>query len=124
MLEGRQFFVLTDHKPLCYALGRVSAPWSAQQQRHLSYISEFTQDIQHVPGVDNTAADTLPRPPQLSCLAPAGMPTFLHTEALSTTQAACSTTAALASDPCFQFVRRLLASGRVLLCSTSTGIGQ
>ena len=32
MLEGSQFYVLTDHKPLCHALGRVSAPWSAQQQ--------------------------------------------------------------------------------------------
>merc|ERR1711911_48706 len=53
MLEGRQFFVLTDHKPLCHALQRVSAPWSARQQRHLSYVSEFTQDIRHVPGVDN-----------------------------------------------------------------------
>ena len=27
--KGRQFFVLTDHKPLCHALGWLSAPWSA-----------------------------------------------------------------------------------------------
>ena len=45
MPEGRRFYVLTDHKPLCDALLRVSAPWSARQQRHLSFISEFTQDI-------------------------------------------------------------------------------
>ena len=45
MLEGRQVFVLTHHKPLCHSLGRLSAPWSAPQQQHLAYISELTQDI-------------------------------------------------------------------------------
>ena len=111
MLEGHQFFVLTDHKPLCHTLGRVSAPWSARQQRHLSYVSKFTQDIRHVSGVDNAAADALSRPSQLSCLVPTDMPPFLDTEALSAAQEACSTTAALASDPHFQVVGRLLASG-------------
>ena len=113
MLEVRQFFVLTDHKPLCHALGRLSAPWSAQQQRHMAYISEFTQDIQHVPVVDNAAVDALSRPPQLSRLAPADEPPFLNTKVLSTAQAVCSTTAALATDPHFQVVKRLLASGHV-----------
>ena len=122
MLEGRQFFVLTDHKPLCHALGRVSAPWSTRQQRHLSYISEFTQDIRHVSGVNNAAANELSRPLQLSCLAPTDIPPFLNTEALSAAQEACSMTVALASDPRFQVVGRLLASSRVLLCSTSMGM--
>ena len=115
MLEGRRFFILTDHKPLCHALQRVSAPWSARQQRHLSFISEFIQDIPHVPGVDNTADDALSQPPQLSYLAPADMPPFLDAGALSAAQETCTTTAALAVDPCFQVVRRLLASGCVLL---------
>ena len=44
-LEGNQFAVLTDHKPLCSDLCRVSPPWSAHQQRHLSYLGEFTDDI-------------------------------------------------------------------------------
>ena len=68
MLEGHQFFVITDNKPLCHALGQLSAPWSTRQQRHLVYISEFTKDI---PGVDNATADALlsssafvPRPHQ------------------------------------------------------------
>ena len=53
MLEDRQFILLTDHKPLCHSLGMLSAPWPAWQQQHLAYISEFTQDIWHVPGKDN-----------------------------------------------------------------------
>ncbi len=62
LLEGRRFSVLTDHKPLTYALGRTSEPWTARQARHLSYIAEFTGDIRHVSGVDNIVADTLSRP--------------------------------------------------------------
>ncbi|MFN9909023.1 MAG: hypothetical protein ACK56F_23355, partial [bacterium] len=44
LLEGRQFQLLTDHKPLVAAMTRVSPPQSARQQRHLAYISEFTTD--------------------------------------------------------------------------------
>ena len=44
-LEGRKFHILTDHLPLVSALSRVSLPWSARQQRQLSYISEFTSDL-------------------------------------------------------------------------------
>jgi hypothetical protein len=62
LLEGRRFSVLTDHKPLTYALGRTSEPWMARQARHLSYIAEFTGDIRHVSGVDNIVADTLSQP--------------------------------------------------------------
>jgi hypothetical protein len=38
LLEGRQFQLLTDHKPLVAAMTRVSPPQSARQQRHLMYI--------------------------------------------------------------------------------------
>jgi hypothetical protein len=34
MLEGRDFVIFSDHKPLSFALQRVSEPWSARQQRH------------------------------------------------------------------------------------------
>ncbi len=39
----------------------VSEPWSARQQRHLSTISSFTTDIQHVAGKDNPVANYLSR---------------------------------------------------------------
>ena len=62
MLEGRSFTLLTDHKPIISALKRVSAPWSARQQRQLSYIAEFTSDVQYTPGAANAVADALSRP--------------------------------------------------------------
>jgi len=58
-LEGQQFTAYTDHKPLTFCMSKSSEPWSNRQQRHLSYISEFTTDIQHVQGKDNSVADTL-----------------------------------------------------------------
>jgi hypothetical protein len=63
MLEGRQFQLWTDHKPLVAALQPVSPPWSGRQQRQLAYISEYTTDLQHVPGTSNVVADALSRPP-------------------------------------------------------------
>ena len=59
---NQPFMVWTDHKPLCGALSS-SAERSPRQTRHLSYISEFTTDIRHVPGPQNVVADLLSRPP-------------------------------------------------------------
>jgi hypothetical protein len=63
MLEGRRFAIFTDHKPLTYALARVSDPWAARQSRQLSYVVEHTSDIHHIAGAANVVADTLSRPP-------------------------------------------------------------
>ena len=63
-LEGRQFTVWKDHKPLTFALSRISDSWTARQQRQLSYVAEYTSDIVHVPGKLNIVADLLSRPPQ------------------------------------------------------------
>ena len=61
LLEGRSFTAYVDHKPLTFAMVKVSEPWSARQQRQLSFISEFTTDIQHVAGKHNPVADCLSR---------------------------------------------------------------
>ena len=61
MLEGRDFLLYTDHKPLTSALFRSSPPWMSRQQRHLAYIAEFTSSIVHVPGLENIVADALSR---------------------------------------------------------------
>ena len=43
------------------AISKASDPWSPRQQRQLAYISEFTTDIRHIDGKNNTVADTLSR---------------------------------------------------------------
>jgi hypothetical protein len=50
-----------DHKPLTNAMSKTTEPWTDRQQRQLSYISEFTKDIQHVAGKSNVVADCLSR---------------------------------------------------------------
>ncbi len=63
VLEGRPFGILTDHLPLTLAMRRVSPLWSARQVRQLAYVSEFSTDIRHTPGLKNVVADALSRPP-------------------------------------------------------------
>ena len=60
-LEGRDFIAYTDHKPLTFCMAKTADPWSSRQQRHLTYISEFTTDIRHIKGMDNHVADALSR---------------------------------------------------------------
>lgn len=60
-LEGRQFFVATDHKPLTYAIKSGHSNASPRETRHLAYIAEYSTDIRYIKGTLNTAADALSR---------------------------------------------------------------
>lgn len=60
-LEGRFFTAYTDHMPLTFAFAKLSDPWSARQQRHLTAVSEFTTSVRHVTGKNNPVADALSR---------------------------------------------------------------
>lgn len=60
-LEGRTFFVMTDHKPLTYALTSSSETHTPREIRQMAYVMEFTTDIRFVPGKDNSVADALSR---------------------------------------------------------------
>ena len=46
-LEGRNFFVNTDHKPLTFVMSSVTERASLRQTRHLAFIAEFTTDIRY-----------------------------------------------------------------------------
>ena len=61
-LEGRNFFVNTDHKPLSYIMTSVTERPSLRQTKHLAFIVEFTTDIRYVKGETILVADALSRP--------------------------------------------------------------
>uniref|UniRef100_A0A5S6QZF6 RT_RNaseH domain-containing protein n=1 Tax=Trichuris muris TaxID=70415 RepID=A0A5S6QZF6_TRIMR len=56
-LDGHKFFILTDLKPLVYAI-RHSSRHNPREIRHSDFIPTFTSDIRHIKGV----ADALSRP--------------------------------------------------------------
>ena len=60
-LEGQNFKVVTDHKPLIYAFVQKAEKASPRQQRQLAFISQFTTQIEHLPGTANVVADCLSR---------------------------------------------------------------
>ena len=59
-LEGRDFFINCDHKPLSFAIsGRGNH--SPMETRQLQFISEFTTDIRYVKGSEQVVPDALSR---------------------------------------------------------------
>ena len=60
-VEGRTFHILTDHKPLTFALTLQSSNHFPRQTRQLDFIVQFTSDIRHIKGTDNPVADALSR---------------------------------------------------------------
>jgi len=57
-IKGRDFHILTDHKPLTFAL-KSNHKHSPRQLRHLDFISQFRNEIRHIKGTDNCVADAL-----------------------------------------------------------------
>lgn len=61
-LEGRDFIIRTDHKPLTFAFHRRSdKSLSPRQINQLAFISEFSTNIQYIAELDNSVADALSR---------------------------------------------------------------
>jgi hypothetical protein len=60
-MEGRNFVIFTDHKPLTYAFDQKLDTCSPRQFRYLDYIGQFTTDTRYIEGQDNNVADTLSR---------------------------------------------------------------
>ena len=61
-LEGREFYVNTDYKPLPYVMNSTTERTSLRQTRQLAFMAELTTDIQYVKGEANFVADALSRP--------------------------------------------------------------
>ncbi|GFX22026.1 retrovirus-related Pol polyprotein from transposon 297 [Trichonephila clavipes] len=61
LLEGQNFVIYTDHKPITYAFHQKNEKASPRQLRHLQYISQFSTNICHIKGQDNLVADAFSR---------------------------------------------------------------
>ncbi|MBM3938427.1 MAG: DDE-type integrase/transposase/recombinase [Sphingomonadales bacterium] len=116
MLEGREFVVYTDHKPLTYALHRTTDAWSARQQRHLSYIAEYTSEIKHVAGTENVVADALSRPAAAVLPSEGGSVKLAD---LAQAQATCESVQSMVGKPHVQHVQ---VQGLQLWCEVSDGV--
>lgn len=60
-LEGRNFVIYMDHRPLIFAFVKSQDNASPRQLRHLDFISQFSTEIRYIQGSSNTVADTLSR---------------------------------------------------------------
>ena len=113
LLEGRHFHVLTDHKPLTYALNTRSerhSPW---------HISQFTSTIRHIHGLDNVVADTLSRIEMNALLS--GKPPVVDFAAIAKTQATDPQLRASPSSPLVVESLPLPNSSYPLYRDTATG---
>lgn len=60
-IEGRNFSILTDHKPLTFMANKISHNYTSREIRHMDFILQLTSDIRHVSGKNNAVADALSR---------------------------------------------------------------
>ena len=123
-LEGRPFHILTDHKPLTFALNtRADSP---HQACHLDYIEQFTSDVRHVKGTTNAPADALSRI-ELNALID-GSPPVVNFKAMAGAQGTDQDILFLQSSSSFSSLKLesvpLSTSDTAILCDTSTGIAR
>ncbi|GFU94614.1 transposon Ty3-I Gag-Pol polyprotein [Trichonephila clavipes] len=111
LLEGNDFVIYTDHKPLNFAFKQKNEKASPRQQRQLQYISEFSCNIQHVLGKDNIVADALSRIDSIS---------EINFEEIAEEQTTDEELQQLLLNNSLKFKPSTLPSGKKLWCNTST----
>ncbi|GFU53945.1 retrovirus-related Pol polyprotein from transposon opus [Trichonephila clavipes] len=111
LLEGNDFVIYTDHKPLTFAFKQKNEKASPRQQRQLQYISEFSCNIQHVMGKDNVVADALSRIESIS---------EINFDAIAEEQTIDEELQQLLQDNSRKFKPSTLPSGKELWCDIST----
>ena len=118
-VEGRDFILFTDHRPLVSAIGCSSDRHAPRETRHLDFVSQFTTDVRHVPGKDNSAADALSRVVSVLSVPQPPLDDFV---ALAATQRVDPDLQAfLAARHSLRLRDAVLADGSTLLVDESTG---
>lgn len=117
MLEAREFVLYTDHKPLTFAFCQKNDKCSPRQVRHLDFISQFTTNIQHIPGSENIAADIMSR------IAAITVPTSIDYSAIAAAQGTDDELMSLlSSNTSLQLKKITLPESDIeLICDVSTG---
>lgn len=116
VFEGRELIVYTDHKPITYALQKISSDSETpRRSRQLLFISEFTNDIRHISGRDNIVADALSRIEAITC------PTPIDYDSLARAQEKDATIENLLCESSVQ-LRKIKVPGMThsVYCETST----
>ncbi|GFY33088.1 3'-5' RNA helicase YTHDC2 [Trichonephila clavipes] len=111
LLEGNDFVIYTDHKPLTFAFKQKNEKASPRQQRQHQYISEFSCNIQHVLGKDNVVADALSRIHSIS---------EINFEEIAEEQTTDEELQILLHNNSLKFKPSTLPSGKKLWCDIST----
>ena len=123
-VEGRQFHVLTDHKPLTFAFRTQSSELTPRQIRHLDFISQFTTDVHHVRGCDNPVADALSRIEANALHSDNSVPLIIDFTALTAAQQHDTKLQQLQSSPTSLKLQSVPVptSNSTLVCDMSTGL--
>lgn len=124
-LEGRQFTIYTDHKPLTFALKRPDTLYTPREVRQLAYLSEFTPHIQHVSGAANSPADALSRMDNLNALSrrtQEAPPVPLDLHQLAASQTNDTELSHLRSAPTALKLEEVPFRGVSIVCDMSTGV--
>ena len=122
-LKGRDFLVLTDYKPLIYALSSRLDRHFPRQIQHLDFSTQFTTDLRHVLGSADAAADALSRVSTNSLRTDNSSPVIDFWE-LALAQTCDPELAKLRANSslCLEQVPLAFSHGVSLICDTSTGI--
>ena len=116
-VEGRDFHINTDHKPLPFALHSSAERHSPRQALHLAFISEFMTDLRHIKGQANCVADAL------SCNVFALEQFPIDLDAFASAQEQDEELLKLSTSPTSRKLAQLPLShsGRTLVCDISQG---
>ena len=117
ILEGRDFIIYTDHKPLTFALRTAPDKHAPRENRYLDFISQFSTDIRYIQGSDNVVADALSR-----CTLHHISDSTIDLVGIAVAQKADPQYPTFSNLPSLKFVKLpLLNSDEYIICDISTG---